>query len=58
LSAEIVEQELEVYHLKLDDTVKERVEGLSRVNEQLEAEILEHNRVMELLFLIWIIRPN
>ncbi|MCD4800540.1 MAG: PAS domain-containing sensor histidine kinase [Methanococcoides sp.] len=49
MSAEIVEQELEFYRLKLDGKVKERAEGLSRVNEQLEAEILEHNRVEGLM---------
>lgn len=49
LSAEIVEQELEFYRLKLEDKVKERTEELSRANEQLKSEILEHNLVEDLM---------
>ncbi|MDA0524130.1 sensor histidine kinase [Methanococcoides alaskense] len=45
MSAELVEQKLGSYSLKLNNKLKERAQGLSRVNEQLEAEILEHDRV-------------
>lgn len=44
-----VEQELKSYRLKLEDKVKERTEELSRVNEQLEEEILERNLIEVLM---------
>ncbi|NPE30983.1 hypothetical protein HNV12_24115 [Methanococcoides sp. SA1] len=49
MSAEIVEQELESYRLELEGKVKERTGELSLVNEPLKSEILECNRVEDLM---------